>query len=520
MKINILRYLTIISLLLLLGACRKEQPAGPTPQPATTLRYSATVSEGDGTRATVSDGKYVFEAGDKLYVIDGSGDIHGVLELTAGDGQTTATFAGDLICEGDRYPLENTQLNAVLVSANDVLHTVSDGKVTGRTYPTDAFGSDFADAVSKYSDFTATSTYGAHSFSLSQQSSFLICNIGVEGDTDFDVTLTNGTDVRSATVTPLVQQGTKIVRVAAAYPGGTALSGAMLTIGSRVETISNATLQANCYYYVNRPLAPFTGFTIRAISNDTEITFNSFFVSTSKEKVQYSLTQGLFWEDLTNKNLRIILQAGQTICVRGTRPAYNAYKDGNYPFFTATTLCYIGGNIMSLTSPDETYSTYNDYIRDNAFNSLFRNASLIDIDQDNMLLLPATDFRDVGEKKNYYKNMFNGCTSLTVAPALPATTLRQGCYEGMFRGCTGLTTAPDLPAPVLTKDCYKDMFNGCTSLNYVKCLAVSNIDKDNSTANWLINVSSTGTFVQDPNAKWGARGPSRIPNGWAVEDAN
>ncbi len=38
---------------------------------------------------------------------------------------------------------------------------------------------------------------------------------------------------------------------------------------------------------------------------------------------------------------------------------------------------------------------------------------------------------------NYcYSSMFYGCTSLTTAPALPATTLASYCYSSMFRGCT------------------------------------------------------------------------------------
>lgn len=37
-----------------------------------------------------------------------------------------------------------------------------------------------------------------------------------------------------------------------------------------------------------------------------------------------------------------------------------------------------------------------------------------------------------------YNNMFGACTSLTQAPALPATTLADNCYYGMFSGCTGL----------------------------------------------------------------------------------
>ena len=63
-----------------------------------------------------------------------------------------------------------------------------------------------------------------------------------------------------------------------------------------------------------------------------------------------------------------------------------------------------------------------------------------------------------------YQYMFSGCTSLTTAPELPATTLTEGCYGGMFEGCTSLTTAPELPATTLAISCYSQMFNGCTSL--------------------------------------------------------
>ena len=66
---------------------------------------------------------------------------------------------------------------------------------------------------------------------------------------------------------------------------------------------------------------------------------------------------------------------------------------------------------------------------------------------------------------NYcYSNMFNGCTSLTTAPQLPATTLKNYCYSNMFKGCTRLTTAPELPATTLMSSCYSGMFYGCTSL--------------------------------------------------------
>ena len=63
-----------------------------------------------------------------------------------------------------------------------------------------------------------------------------------------------------------------------------------------------------------------------------------------------------------------------------------------------------------------------------------------------------------------FAGMFYGCTSLTQAPVLPATTLADNCYTGMFYGCTSLTQVPVLPAMTLTDGCYNGMFEGCTSL--------------------------------------------------------
>ena len=60
--------------------------------------------------------------------------------------------------------------------------------------------------------------------------------------------------------------------------------------------------------------------------------------------------------------------------------------------------------------------------------------------------------------------MFSGCTSLTAAPELPATTLADHCYYDMFYGCKSLTAAPELPATTLAYNCYQYMFRGCTSL--------------------------------------------------------
>ena len=116
-----------------------------------------------------------------------------------------------------------------------------------------------------------------------------------------------------------------------------------------------------------------------------------------------------------------------------------------------------------------------------------------------------------------YEEMFMGCTSLAVAPELPATTLASYCYEKMFNGCTSLTVAPELPATTPAAQCYAEMFNGCTSLNTVTTMQTG--WGNYTTSEWLSNVAATGTFYCP--AALGTnetitRGTSACPEGWTV----
>ena len=84
--------------------------------------------------------------------------------------------------------------------------------------------------------------------------------------------------------------------------------------------------------------------------------------------------------------------------------------------------------------------------------------------------LPATTLA------NYcYYYMFHSCTSLTTAPPLPATTLANGCYRAMFQGCTNLTAAPSLPATAMADYCYNSMFQGCTNLTAAPSLPATTL---------------------------------------------
>jgi hypothetical protein len=118
-----------------------------------------------------------------------------------------------------------------------------------------------------------------------------------------------------------------------------------------------------------------------------------------------------------------------------------------------------------------------------------------------------------------FYSLFLGSENLTVAPELPATTLKASCYQGLFMGCTGLQTAPDLPATTLVTSCYQEMFMACSSLNYVQCL-VTSISASDCVKKWLLGVASAGTFVKDARMSAWPEGPGGIPAGWTVENGN
>ena len=96
--------------------------------------------------------------------------------------------------------------------------------------------------------------------------------------------------------------------------------------------------------------------------------------------------------------------------------------------------------------------------------------------------------------------------------------LKEGCGRNMFNCCTSLTTAPALPATTLTWKCYQGMFNNCTKLNHIICLA-TDISAADCTTGWIYNAASTGTFVKHPDMNDWFTGTDGIPSGWTVEDA-
>lgn len=111
---------------------------------------------------------------------------------------------------------------------------------------------------------------------------------------------------------------------------------------------------------------------------------------------------------------------------------------------------------------------------------------------------------------NYcFRLLFDGGSSLTTPPRLPATTLTQYCYSEMFRNCW-ITKAPSLPATTLQHMCYNEMFNWCSSLEELPSLPATTLATycyygmfQNCSK---IKISSTQT--------WDYQTAYRIPTAW------
>ena len=129
--------------------------------------------------------------------------------------------------------------------------------------------------------------------------------------------------------------------------------------------------------------------------------------------------------------------------------SYNGYHK-----FVMTGRIAASGNINTLLNPDPN-ANVSLAGKDYCYSSIFRDCSSLT----QAPALPATTLAN-----RCYSYMFFGCSSLTQAPELPATTLASYCYYYMFSYCTSLAQAPELPATTMAEVCYSYMFSGCSSL--------------------------------------------------------
>ena len=156
-----------------------------------------------------------------------------------------------------------------------------------------------------------------------------------------------------------------------------------------------------------------------------------------------------------------ISSAGSKLYLRGTGNTKITGKSPDYRFvFTGTSVLKIvcEGNIENLLDYETVSAGGHPTMTDYCYTGIFDGCTSLTTAPE----LPATTLA-----ANCYRGMFKDCTNLTTAPQLPATTLAVECYAYMFEGCTSLTTAPKLPTTTLAYSCYEGMFYGCTSLTTV-----------------------------------------------------
>ena len=104
-----------------------------------------------------------------------------------------------------------------------------------------------------------------------------------------------------------------------------------------------------------------------------------------------------------------------------------------------------------------------------------------------------------------------------ILPTDTTTSYNGYAFYGMFEGCSRLTKAPTLAATTLTFSCYRRMFFGCNNLNYIKMLA-TDISATDCLTDWVYNVAANGTFVKAASMTTLPIGESGIPNGWTIQN--
>ena len=210
-------------------------------------------------------------------------------------------------------------------------------------------------------------------------------------------------------------------------------------------------------------------------ANKSYLTFsspNSFTLAVNNATKNWDGTLEYFasdrtWTTWSGRNaLSAVYDDGEYVLyLRGTGNTVISGWVTKYWSFTGSNIACIG-NIETLLDYAMVESGEHPTMASNCYSSMFKDCTSLT----QAPALPATTLAS-----GCYSSMFAGCTSLTQVPALPATTLATSCYSGMFTDCTSLTQAPALPSTTLANYCYSSMFRGCTSLTQVPALPATTL---------------------------------------------
>lgn len=208
---------------------------------------------------------------------------------------------------------------------------------------------------------------------------------------------------------------------------------------------------------------------------------------------------GIHWNNAVNETVTLE-NVGDFVYYRGKVTAMISADTGR---FTMSGKIAASGSIMSMSNenPDDTALTF-----DCEFIAMFMGCTALTTAPE----LPATTLT-----KYCYALIFQGCTSLTTAPEiLPATTMAEGCYRMMFYGCTSLTTAPIIMATAITTNCFVGMFQSSA----LESVTVYVVTWDTSAASdWLSGVAATGVVKCPSDSTIPTRSASGVPTGWTKE---
>ena len=215
--------------------------------------------------------------------------------------------------------------------------------------------------------------------------------------------------------------------------------------------------------------------------------------------LQYSLNAKT-WINITAKG---VTPSANVIYFRGsatgTKSLFTNNTTSNAWIFTGATNLEVNGNINMLIQDTLGGDVVDIPLADNCYSHMFYGCSSLTTAP----ALPATKLAN-----NCYYGMFQNCTNLVTVPALPATTLANYCYNGMFQNCSSLVTTPALPATKLANACYQNMFYNCTKIrlsatktgSYQTAYRVPTVGTGVTATNALLNMftSTGGTFKSTP----------------------
>ena len=236
-------------------------------------------------------------------------------------------------------------------------------------------------------------------------------------------------------------------------------AGDNMFIGTGGRFTGTPTASSNYFYNATMPATTMLRFTAQEASSS--ITLNKV-GNREALQLEYRTNTNTTWQNYTLGTTINLANIDDWVEMRNRGfQAFN--QDGaNYHQFVMTGKIAASGNIQYLIDRAGESLTTNS----SAYHSMFQGCTSLTTAPS----LPATTLG-----VNCYFYMFLGCTSLTTAPALPATTLSSGCYVGIFYGCTSLTTAPALPATTLANACYSGMFAHCSNLTTAPALPATTL---------------------------------------------